>query len=85
MAFKDLFTLMSIETQESPEWKYDHNTTVILIVQSNLAALLKACLVVSDQLEHPEKIDLINMINGLTDCLEWMQENTEMVIKDGSK
>lgn len=85
MAFKDMFTLMSMEAQESPEWDYDHNTTVILIVQSNLAALLKACLMVSNNLEQPENIDMTGLVTGLTECLEWMQDNTEMVRKNGTR
>ena len=83
MSFKETFTLMAMEAAVSETWEYDNNTTVLLIMQTNLVSLLKACIMVSDNFQHPEKIDIIGMVNGLTDTLEWMNQNMEMNKKNG--
>lgn len=88
MELKDLFTLMSMEAQESSDWKYDHNTTVLLIMRSNLASLLQACMMISNKFEQPENIDMLGLISGLTEVIEWLQENMILNYKgisDGSK
>jgi len=83
MSFKETFTLMAMEAAVSETWEYDNNTTVLLIMQTNLVSLLKACIMVSDDFRDPERIDIISMVNGRTDTLEWMQQNMEMNKKNG--
>lgn len=83
MALNETLSLMLIEANETEDWEYDHNTTVLLILQSNLASLLRACLVVSDNLNEVNNIDVTGLINGITETLSWLVDSTEKVKKDG--
>lgn len=85
MALSDIFTIMSMEVENSEDWAWDHNTTVLMIVQNNIACFLKAIMTVSENLQHPEEVDMMGLVNGMVQSLEWIQENMEKVPKDGKK
>lgn len=85
MALNEILTLMLIEAHESEEWEYDHNTTVLLIAQRNLGSLLQAVMLISEDLKHLEKISTYGLVSGLTEILEWLINNMEMVKNNGEK
>lgn len=84
MQLSEIFTLMSIEANENPEWKWDENTTTLLIVQNNLNSLLKAVMFISDECKNLENIDVHGLVMGLVQTLEWICDNTKMVEREVS-
>lgn len=80
----DVLTSLMYEYEFDKNWPYDHNTTVLVTVQSNMAALLKSCIDVTNKFENLENLNILGLINGLSETLIWLQNNTEMSLKKES-
>lgn len=80
----DVLTSLMYEYELNENWPYDHNTTILITIQSNLSSLLKSSMIVSDNFQRLENLNIIALINGLAETLTWIQTNTEMSRKDSN-
>ena len=79
MGLSETLTLIAMEAHNSDQWKYDNNTTMLIILQKNLKSLLEAVLMISNNCENLEEIDVAGLVTGLAETLEWICDNTQMV------
>jgi hypothetical protein len=81
--FKTMLTLMMMEAQNEPDWKFDHNTTLLAVVGNHLASLLSSVQVLTNRFEQMENVNPIAIMMNITQVLEFITENMENNLKDG--
>lgn len=56
------------------------STIALLTVQRNLSSLLQAMLESTNGFKNPENINIMGLSNGLCDMLEWICDQTEIIL-----
>jgi hypothetical protein len=67
-------SMMEIMMTESD---IDQNLASWMVVQASMAGLLKASLMVSNNLRNPDNIDILGMITSITQILAFICDTTE--------
>lgn len=83
-SFGELFNILALEGHIQDHWKYDNNTTLLLIVKDFLAGLLKATLQVTNNFQDTQQINAIGIVQGVSEILNGIMDNIQLIDKDGT-